>query len=100
MTLVVTGRYLFFDETDSSVTGWHRILSIHWVSYTGHSIAADDVFLLSDTGGVMIIGKMAEGDGDGLEVTFPHPGRQVDGVVVTTLGEGVVFIHLEDEILS
>ena len=96
-----TGKYLYFDTTTSaSVTGWHRILGVYWVSYTGTNldIAAADVFLLSDSNGLKIAAKMAEAVGDGLEISFPPPGRQVDGIVITTMDGGVCFVHLEDQV--
>ena len=103
MANILTGKYLYFHTTTlASITGWHRILGIYWVSYTGAGldIAVNDVFLLSDSNGLKITGKMAKAVGDGLEINFPPPGRQVDGITVTTLGGGVCFIHLEDEVLS
>lgn len=72
-----------------------HLRSIAWLSdqASGSDIAADDDFLLSDGGGNRIIGKRAEAVGDGLIFEFPD-GYIVNGLVVTTLDGGVVYIFV------
>lgn len=97
MANVTTGNLLYFDSTTGAArTGELYVKGIFWTSYTGAGldIAADDVFLLEETSGKDIIGKMAEAAGDGLELII-NPPLRVDGVKVTTMGGGVCHIWLE-----
>ena len=70
-----------------------RIKAIVWTSNEGVNldIAADDDMLLSDAAGNKIVGKRAEGAGDGLELALPG-GLDVMGLIATTLDGGVLYV--------
>lgn len=89
--------YLYADATGVLVTGTHYIKMIAWVSDQASTkdIAADDDFLLSDADGNRIIGKRAEFAGDDLGITVPGNPMPVNGITVTTMDGGVVYVWVE-----
>ena len=94
MANVTTGKHLYFDST-GTVSGFHQILRIEWVSDdgSGDDIAADDDFRVVDKYGNEIAGKRAEVAGDDYAVDFAPP-MPVEGINVDTLDGGVCRIHL------
>jgi len=96
MAISTSGRVLYFDTvTAASVTGMQQIIGVFWVSEAGAlDMAVADAFLLSDSKGNRIIGKTCEVVGHGLEVTTANP-LIVDGITLTTLGGGVVYVWLK-----
>lgn len=104
MSNVLSGtRFLYFDSvTGATVTRPLRIIAIFWVSNEGTNldIAADDDFLCRDNLDKTIVGKRAEGAGDGLEITFGFPGIPVDGFEIPTMDGGVCHVICTEEILA
>lgn len=96
MAISTSGKVLYFDTTTgASVTGMQQIIGVFWASDGGATldIATDDDFLLSDAKGNRIIGKRAKFAGDDLGITPSRP-LIVDGITLTTLDGGVVYIWL------
>lgn len=88
------GSLHYSATTGTLVTGVAHVIGIFWIAdqVGGEDIATDDNFLLSDTDGYRIIGKMASFIGDDLGVVIPPPGLKVDGVVITTMDGGVCYV--------
>lgn len=70
-----------------------NLKAIAWVGDATSAIGADGDMLLSDVNGTRIIGKRAIAAGDGLEWFFPD-NYVVDGLVMTTLDNGVCYIFI------
>ena len=98
-TIDTTGHRFYTDSTGQGVSGLVRIRSIFWVSDegSGKDIAADDDFLLSDTGGNRIIGKRSEFAGDDFRDGPYTPGIPSDGFTVTTMDGGVCYVTFDRE---
>ena len=99
MATTTTDHPYKYTDTAAAVlatTGQQRITMIAWVEdqTSGKDIAADDDFLLSDSKGNRIIGKRAAFAGDDLGITPAVP-LVVDGITVTTLDGGVVYVWVE-----
>ena len=92
----VGGNVVYFNAADqeTNVNFGFRIRAIAWVSSeeTDLDIATDDDMLLEDGAGNKIIGKRAEGAGDGLELSFPGNGVTVIGLKAEELDGGVLYV--------
>ena len=98
-TIDKAGHRFYTDSTGQGVSGPVRIRNIDWVSDegSGKDIAADDDFLLSDTGGNRIIGKRGEFAGDDFRDGPYTPGILSDGFTVTTMDGGVCYVTFDRE---
>ncbi len=97
MALQSSTKYLYANSTGALVTGLRKITMIAWVSdqAAGKDIATDDDFLLSDINGKRIIGKRAKFAGDDLGIAIPGNPLPVNGIEVTTMDGGVVYVWIE-----
>ena len=97
MATTTTDHPYKYTDTEGAVlatTGQQYITMIAWVEdeTSNKDIAADDDFLLSDSKGNRIIGKRAAFAGDDLGIVVGYPGLPVDGITVTALNGGVVYV--------
>ncbi len=68
--------------------------AVAWLAdqVAGKDIAIDDDLLISDANGGRIIGKRASSIGDGLEMYHFPEGYYCDGLTVTTIDGGVLYL--------
>ncbi len=91
MANVLTGNPIYVDTVNGAVTRKMDIVAVFWVSDGAAAIVADNDFAIVDNNAFPIIGKRAEGDGDGLEIVFNKP-FPVNGVKVSAIDSGVCYI--------
>lgn len=83
---------MFVDTAATLWTDRRVIKAVAWLSDAVNPIVADDGVLLSSSGGVIIISKIASFDGDGIEMYHFPAGFDSTGLIVTTIDNGHLHI--------
>ena len=81
----------------AAVTGMRRIQHIEWAHNSDHAITHGEELKITNTAGDVIVQYKAHTDKVGKDFPFPS-GYSTDGIIVTTLGGGEVFIFLTPRI--
>jgi len=90
------GRQIILFDTPGQILAVPFIINaIVWVSDSASPITAGDTLLITDTDGNRVVGKDAEGDGDGLEMPIFDGGMRVPGVRLDEMDGGVLYVFGE-----
>ena len=90
MAVTRAARVIKMTEAEDYVTGGMQIYAIRWVKPTTDG----DDLLISDTAGNEIFAEAAIAN-VGASIVFARKAFPVEGLVLTTLDSGTVYIYLE-----
>lgn len=89
----LTTNPIVIDTVDGAVTGMRNIQLIIWADNSDHAIAADDELKITNTAGGILLQIQQHTAEENMLIPFPK-GKKTDGIKVTTIGGGEVFIYL------